>query len=102
MQTPEDARIEFSVKELFLEIRNDIRNLTAHVNDLEKRGSDNAREALKELNILEARIQKLEMTSATSEAVSKNERTLKTLALGVFISVAGMILNFVAVFFTKK
>lgn len=82
----------FTVKELFLEIREEIKALRTHVDD-------QARSERDKLDTVDRRLSALEMHTATTEAVEKSEKTVRKLILAVAISILGMIANVVVAYF---
>lgn len=87
--------VQFTFKELIFEIRNDLRQITQHVTDLERKGSDQAQLAIRELRELDSRITKLELMSASKEAVEDNTAALGKLAIAVIIAIMGMVGNII-------
>lgn len=98
--------ISFSVKELFLEIRKDLRELSSHVGELERRGSDQSQRALDRISEvedrlkgMEERVTRLQLSSASREAIEKFSRNNVKLTWGVVIAIAGMLANVIGMFF---
>lgn len=82
----------FTVKELFLEIRQEIKGLRNHVDE-------QGRIEKEKLDTVDRRLSALEVHTATTEAVEKSEKTVRKLILAVGISILGMIANVLVAYF---
>jgi Mg2+ and Co2+ transporter CorA len=82
-----DENIGFTVKELFVEIRDEVRSVAKQVNEILQHGSQHARAALEQVQVLDKRIDRLEVESASKDAVEKNSNQVKVLAVITILGV---------------
>lgn len=82
-----DEIVGFTVKELFVEIRNEVRAVATQVNEILQHGSQHAREALERTEALNTRVSTLEKDSASKDAVEKNSSQVKILAVVTVLGV---------------
>ena len=90
---PGPGDVTFTVKELFLEIRNDFRELSSEMRTLERRGSDQLKAAMEKVEDLERKITSLQIQAASQEAVDQVTESNRKLTWGVLIAIVGMIAN---------
>lgn len=102
---PGERGVSFTVKELFLDVKEELQRLTGKVefdlrsvntqlNTLERNGTQQARDALAEVHSLDRRVVELEKTSATREAVEKNQAYIRALAFTFLLALGGWIVSF--------
>src|SRR5438445_2106401 len=94
-----DDLVGFTVKELFLEIRHDVRAVADTVNEILQKGSQHAREALKQTAELDSRVSILERDAASKDAVEKNAKNTGTLAISVGVTLLVAIVDGLTHFF---
>lgn len=109
-----DRRVDgvlFSTKELFLQIRQDlqalsnridvdIRTLSGHVADIDRLGTQQARDALRQAGELKDRVIDLEKDAASRTAVERNEEMIRRVIVAVSLSFVGIIVQLI-MYFTK-
>lgn len=85
-----EETIGFSIKELFVEIRDDLKNLRNHVDNQAMQRDDR-------IETLSREVLTLKLNSANSERISeqvaRNSRANIRLSVGVILTVVGMLAN---------